>query len=107
MHATVNIGVVVLVNPADAVDHRLGFVRGCAVVEIDQRLAVYLLVQNRKVFTNARNVIARHVRWGFQACRTRGGMSWILWHGGLGSVNLVHNQSFRTLDCGRKDNSSS
>ena len=49
MHAAMNIGVVALVVAGDRVDHRLRLLRGRGVVQIDQRLAVHLLPQDREI----------------------------------------------------------
>ena len=49
MHAAMDVGVVVLVIAHDRVDHRVRLLRGGRVVEIDQRRAVDLRVQDREV----------------------------------------------------------
>src|SRR5690606_38683075 len=54
--AAVDIGVVVAVVVADRLDHRLGFLHGGGVVEVHQRLAVDLLIQNRKRSPHGGNV---------------------------------------------------
>ena len=47
--AAMDIGVVVLVVMAQGVEHRARLLRGGGVVEIDQRLAVNLLVEDREI----------------------------------------------------------
>src|SRR2546427_6173447 len=49
MNAAMNIGVVRLVVPGDGIDHSTRLLRGRGIVQIDQRLAVHLLVQDRKI----------------------------------------------------------
>ena len=49
VHAAVDVGVVLRVEARDRVDDRLRLLRGRRVVEIDERLAVHLLLQDREV----------------------------------------------------------
>ena len=49
MNAAMNIGVVRLVVPGDGIDHSTRLLRGRGIVQIDQRLAVHLLEQDRKI----------------------------------------------------------
>ena len=47
--AAMDVGVVVLVKAAQGVNDGAGLLRGGGVVQIDQRMAVDLLVKNRKI----------------------------------------------------------
>src|SRR4029453_17684070 len=53
MQTAVHIGVVVLVVTAKCIEHRFRFLRGRSVVEVDQRLAVCLLMEDRKILTDS------------------------------------------------------
>src|SRR5262249_58465155 len=52
MQTAVYVGVVVLIVMAKRLEHSRGFLRGCSVVEVNQRLSVRLLAKYRKVFAN-------------------------------------------------------
>src|ERR1700760_2293627 len=52
VNAAVNIGIVVAIITFQRFHYRQRLLRGGGVVKINQRLAVYLLVQNRKVFAD-------------------------------------------------------
>ncbi len=56
---TMHVGVVRLIVMANRLDDRAWLLRRCGVVEVDQRLAVHLLLQDRKVRPNALHVKAR------------------------------------------------
>ena len=62
MHAAMNVGVVVLVVARDRVDHRLRLLRRGGVVEVDQRLAVNLLLENREIARGSSARRSRHRR---------------------------------------------
>ena len=49
VNAAMDIGVVVLVVMAQGIEHRARLLRGGGVVEVDQGLAVHLLIEDRKV----------------------------------------------------------
>ena len=49
MHAAVDVGILFLVVPHHRIDHRLGLLARRGVVEIDQRLAVHALPEERKM----------------------------------------------------------
>ena len=51
-----HVGVVVLVIMPERSEHRARLLRGGRVVEIDQRPAMHLLVEDRKVFPNRRPI---------------------------------------------------
>ena len=65
MHATVNIGVLLGVITVQRVDDRMGFLAGGAVIEIDQRLAVNLTGEQRKILADALNVEQARARIRF------------------------------------------
>ncbi len=48
MCCAMNIGILIRIKPRDAVDHRLRFLRGRAIVKPDQRTSIDLLVEDRK-----------------------------------------------------------
>ena len=52
MNAAMDVGVVVLVIIHQRLDHRARFLRGGGVVEIDERLPMDLLIQNREIAPN-------------------------------------------------------
>ena len=56
MRAAVHVGVLVRVEGGEAVDHGLRLLRGRAVVEPDQPLAVHLLLQDREVVADRSGV---------------------------------------------------
>jgi hypothetical protein len=49
VQAAMDVAVVALVIPDQRVDHAAGLLRRCSIIEIDERLAVDLLVQDREV----------------------------------------------------------
>jgi hypothetical protein len=62
VHAAVDVGVVVLVVVVDGLDHCARTLARRGVVEIDERLAVDLLIQDREVAPDARDVEVRSAR---------------------------------------------
>src|ERR1700722_1375674 len=56
MGGTMNVGVLVFVKIRNAVDHALRLLRGGCVVQPDQRMAVHLFVQYRKVAAHRADV---------------------------------------------------
>src|SRR5262249_15937927 len=62
MNAAMNIGVLLFEIDATAIDDDLWHLRRSGVVEINQRLAVYGLLQHGKVSANALNVPSRRNR---------------------------------------------
>ncbi len=56
MHGAMDIGVGSFVIPGDGVDHRARLLRGGGVIEIDERLAVNLLLEDRKIGADALDV---------------------------------------------------
>src|SRR4030095_6536498 len=53
MQTAMHIGVVVLVVTAKCIEHPSRFLRGRSVVEVDQRLAVRLFMEDRKILTDS------------------------------------------------------
>ncbi len=49
VHASVHVGIVAFVVVVHRIEHHRGLLRGGGVVEVDQVLAIHLLVQNREV----------------------------------------------------------
>ena len=49
MGRAMDVGVLLLVEMAEAIDHRLRLLSGCRIVEPDQRLAMHLRLQDREV----------------------------------------------------------
>src|SRR6266480_5968608 len=58
MYAAMDVGVLRPVIAVERVDDRSRFLTGCAVVEIHQRLAVNLLLENRKILAQAHDIEA-------------------------------------------------
>src|SRR5438552_16836295 len=58
MYAAMDVGVLRPVIAVERVDDRSRFLTGCAVVEIHQRLAVSLLLENRKILAQAHDIEA-------------------------------------------------
>ena len=56
INAAMNVGVFGLVEADDAVDHGARLLGGGGVVEVDQRLAVHLVVQDREIVVNFADV---------------------------------------------------
>jgi hypothetical protein len=56
VNAAMDVGVIAAVTLADGVDHRFRFLHRSGVVQIDQRLAVNPLAQDRKVGADAGEV---------------------------------------------------
>ena len=52
MQTAMHIGVVVLVIMAERIDHRARLLRRRRVIEIDQRMPVHLLVEDREILAN-------------------------------------------------------
>jgi hypothetical protein len=52
MRGAMHVRVFVLVKVTQAIDHRLRLLRGCSIIQPDQRTAVDLLAQNRKIAAN-------------------------------------------------------
>src|SRR5438094_725573 len=53
MQTAVHVGVVVLVVTAKCIEHAFRFLRGRSIVEVDQRLAVRLLKEDRKILADS------------------------------------------------------
>jgi len=49
VHAAVNISAIDFVEAAYGIDHREGLLRGGGAIQVDERLAVYLLLENREI----------------------------------------------------------
>jgi hypothetical protein len=53
MNTPVNVGVILLVILTDGIDDNLRMLARCCIVQIDQRMSIHLLVQDREVGTDA------------------------------------------------------
>jgi hypothetical protein len=69
MDATVHVGIVGLVDLAHGIDDRARALGAGAVVQIDQRLAVDLLVQDGKIGPHPLDVESQHGIGAFQDLR--------------------------------------
>ena len=61
MHATVYVGVSIIVFVGDGFDHRAGFLRGGAVVQVDQRLAVDGAAEDGEVGAYLLDVVHKYI----------------------------------------------
>ena len=67
VHAAVDVGIQLAVQPVDGLDHRQGLLRRGSVVEVDQRPPVDFACEDRKHPTYLFNVQHRHIRSIFAA----------------------------------------
>ena len=56
VYAAVHVGIIAAVVIADGLDHALGLLGGGGVVEVDQRMAVNLLREDREIAAHPRGV---------------------------------------------------
>ena len=59
MQSPVDVGIFVFIGVRDRIDHRVRLLGRSAIVQIDERLAVHLTVQDRKVGANGLDIISQ------------------------------------------------